>query len=452
MSLSAALLACTVWLANPLDDAPACAVRYSGTLTAGVRNGEGNPVKRFNLYCLVRRKADGRELSWFLTERGAGGWSWPERFGTLEYNGELAVTSGDSPHLLYDYEGAPTVLSVPLPLIAYSGKLKADAKWNLGKESWEVTQQTKLGERLCWQATATTGIGKKRTVWVLTDAPLMAAIEEKVFVGQGDEHRLSMQLEAFEALSNEDIERQTAIWTKLVELQKSLKRKPLEIRPELSDEQLGLVSKVLPELKKLSADTPFSSLVTAVSSDLRGQNDRTSEVNRLQQKFVGKPAPAFELNLLDKSTVSADDLKGQIVVLHFWEYQSEPLVEPYGQVGYLDFLNDRRKKLGVKVFGVAVDERFAQEQSAPAAAKSAQRLKSFMNLGYPLAGDDGKLLKKFGDPRESNAKLPLWVVIGADGKIAHFHAGLYTINADEGLKELDELLIPLIRKARGKAE
>jgi len=452
MTSLALMLTCATCLASPLDESPACALRYSGTLLSGVRNGEGSPVKRFTIFALVRPTATGRELDWFLTERGAGAWGWPERFGQVTLNTNHEPTGGTPPRLLYDYEGSPTAMGFPLPLVDFFPKLVSGAQWMQGKETWEVVDSVQKNERDCWQLQVTTGFGKKRTAWVLKDAPILAAVEEKVFVGQGDEHRLTLQLEAFEPVSTEDLERQLAIWTRLSELQGQLARKPQEFRPELSDDQLKLVTTALPDLKSLSADTPFSGLVTAISSDLRGQADRSSDVARLQQKFVGKPAPAFELSLLDKKQVTSDELKGQVVVLHFWEYQAEPLVEPYGQIGFLDFLNDKRRKLGVKVFGVAVDERFGQEQSAVSAAKSVGRLKSFMNLGYPLAGDDGKLLKRFGDPREANAKLPLWVVIGADGKIAHYHSGLYTINSDEGLKELDQKLIELIREARGKTE
>lgn len=452
MSLSSALLACAIGLAGQFDDSPACALRYTGTLVRGVRSGEGTPVKRFTLYVLAAKQGDQRQITWFLTERGGGAWSWPERLGTLNLGSDLKPAAGKGVSLLYDYDGSPTVLAVPFPIVEFAGKLTPQATWTVGKETWEVLKPTRLADRDCWQVAVTTGFGRKRTVWVQTDAPVMVALEEKIFVGQGDEHKLTVQLEAFESVSQAELDRLETVRGKLIQLQEGLRRNPGEFRPELSQEQLDLVSRSLPELKKLAEDTPLSALVTAISSDLRGQSDRTSEVSRLQEKFVGKPAPEFELELLDKTRVASVDLKDQVIVLHFWEYQSEPLVEPYGQVGYLDFLNDRRRKLGVKVLGVAVDERFAQEQSGLSAAKSVHKLKSFMNLGYGIGTDDGKLLKKFGDPRESNAKLPLWVVIGPDGRIAHYHAGLYTINADEGLKELDEQLIKLIRKQRGKGD
>ena len=51
-------------------------------------------------------------------------------------------------------------------------------------------------------------------------------------------------------------------------------------------------------------------------------------------------------------------------MLHFWEYRDQPLKEPYGQVGYLEFLFQKRKEEGVKVYGVAVDGRLNVQNDA----------------------------------------------------------------------------------------
>lgn len=73
---------------------------------------------------------------------------------------------------------------------------------------------------------------------------------------------------------------------------------------------------------------------------------------------------------------------------------------------------------------------------------------SNVNGSYDIALDDGTLRAKFGDPRRLGGKLPLWVVIGADGKIAHYKVGLYDINPDEGLRALDQTLVEQIKKQR----
>jgi hypothetical protein len=60
-----------------------------------------------------------------------------------------------------------------------------------------------------------------------------------------------------------------------------------------------------------------------------------------------------------------------------------------------------------------------------------------MNLSYSIALDDGALVKQFGDPRSAGGKLPLFIVIDASGKVASYHAGLYDIKPEQGLKELE---------------
>jgi peroxiredoxin len=435
------------FLASPFDDAPAVELRYTGALAKAARGSDESPVKRFSLYCLVSREpSGGRQLVYFVSERGGGSLAWPERFGAVTLGTALKPAAADGLRLLYEYEGNPVAVPLPLPAVAYAASLKSGARWTEGKETWEVGRSQKMHERNCREVQVSTSFGRKRTLWVDTDSPVIVALEERVFVGQGDEHLLTMQLESMKPLDADELARQTRALPALLKLQTDLHRGENEIRPELSDPQLKLAGDVLPQLQRDAEDTPLSALVSAVSKDVKNQLQRTDEVSRLAEKFIGHPAPKFTLRLTDKTDVAADSLKDKITVLHFWDYQGEPLVEPYGQVGYLEFLYGRRRKLGVQVYGVAVDARVADERTTPAALKSIQKLKSFMNLDYPIAIDDGKLLARFGDPPKYGAKLPLWVVIGRDGKVAHYHAGFYKINPDEGLSELDEVLVKLIRQ------
>ncbi|HVW36487.1 MAG TPA: hypothetical protein VHB99_04250, partial [Pirellulales bacterium] len=84
--------------------------------------------------------------------------------------------------------------------------------------------------------------------------------------------------------------------------------------------------------------------------------------------------------------------------------------------------------------------RFDDEASRGAAASGVRKLKSFMNLSYPILFDGGKLVKEFGDPRLVGATLPLFAVIGPDGKILHYHVGFYEVDRQQGLKELDQVI------------
>jgi alkyl hydroperoxide reductase subunit AhpC len=161
---------------------------------------------------------------------------------------------------------------------------------------------------------------------------------------------------------------------------------------------------------------------------------------------VGRTAPEFAAEGLNQESLTQKDFQGGVSVLHFWDYRDAPLQEPYGQIGYLDFLAQRRKAEGVKVYGVAVDGRLAEQAQRGQALRGIRKLKSFMNLSYPILLDSGSLIRKFGDPRPAGAELPLFVVIGPDGKIVHYHAGLYEVDRNEGLRELGAA----VSKALGK--
>ena len=43
-------------------------------------------------------------------------------------------------------------------------------------------------------------------------------------------------------------------------------------------------------------------------------------------------------------------------------------------------------------------------------------------------------------PRIAGGKLPLFVVVGKDGNVAAYHAGLYEVKATEGLAELERVV------------
>ena len=202
----------------------------------------------------------------------------------------------------------------------------------------------------------------------------------------------------------------------------------------------------LPGVIEAAAGTPLARVVTAAERDTQLQSGRNDAVADLAAKQTGRAVEAFTSKGLDDEALSQDGLLGHVTVLHFWDYRDEPLKEPYGQVGYLDFIYHRRKPSGLQVYGVAVDGRLAEEKTRGEATRSVKKLKAFMNLSYPILLDSGALLKQFGDPRPLGANLPLFVVIGPDQKIIHYHVGTYDVHQDQGLKQLDEVVL----KARGE--
>jgi hypothetical protein len=179
------------------------------------------------------------------------------------------------------------------------------------------------------------------------------------------------------------------------------------------------------------------------------QSDRTSALDRLIAEGTGKVVEPFEAAGPGDVKFDSDALRDRVTVLHFWEYRDSPLAEPYGQVGYLEFLYGRHKARGLQVVGVAVDGRFAQSPTAGAAAASVRRLKNFMNLTYPIVHDGGGLVRQFGDPRNIGADLPLFIVVGPDGRIVHYKVGHYEVDREAGLKQLDEVIQNLLKNDQG---
>jgi hypothetical protein len=45
---------------------------------------------------------------------------------------------------------------------------------------------------------------------------------------------------------------------------------------------------------------------------------------------------------------------------------------------------------------------------------------------------------------QPGGKLPLFVVVGKDGKVAEYRAGMYDVKANEGLVELDAVIAKLL--------
>jgi peroxiredoxin len=203
-------------------------------------------------------------------------------------------------------------------------------------------------------------------------------------------------------------------------------------------------------LESQAENTPFEGLVASIIRDVNSQSRRSDDVDSLARRMTGKAAPAIRLKTLEGEAVPAADLAGKIVLLHFWTYQGDPFPpEPYGQVGFLDYLYHRRNKLGLRVYGVAIDSKSADRGQLPAVARSVRKLQSFMNLTYPVVVDDGTL-EKLGDPERVGAKLPLWVLIDPKGTVVQYKVGNYAIKADEGLSQLDQAILDLIKKQKAE--
>lgn len=429
-------------------DSPAVEFRYTGTLTPAKLGDSGEPVKRFSLYGLYQRTNTGGTLSFVVDEQGGGGWAWPERFGRIALDKNHAPQGKLRIRLLHEYQGTKYPLEVRLPLFEHADRLARDTEWTAGKTRYTVAGRKKVAGHESRRVEVSAPLGRSQKVFVAVDSPIVTRFEQTVFMGRGDRFKLAGELKTVKAVEKKPLAKITAPLATLLKLQTDLKRRENQTRSELSAKQLAEVKAALKTIAKRADETPWQSLVTFIQGDLQSQNKRSGEVAALAKKHVGKKAPKFTLIDLKGKTVDPKEHRGKIVVLHFWNYNGDALEEPYGQVGYLDYLNTKRKRLGVKIYGVAVDSRLAQPAKKSDALRSIRKLKSFMNLGYDVTLDDGEMLKDFGDPRSAGAKLPLWVVIDHTGKVRTYKTGFYKIRPEEGLRPLDTFLIELIREQR----
>jgi peroxiredoxin len=344
------------------------------------------------------------------------------------------------PALLYSREDGKSVVALPAPVFDRPGGISRGASWSEGRLDYRVTGEGERGGRPCFEIEVRSPFGHKRTIWRDKDSALVAAVRETVFIGQGEQHVLVMELAEVKRLGTKELKLAEGAFAAALALRQSLNRSARSERLELTDAQLGVLRKELPPLAEKAAKTPLAALVTAAQKDLQAQRGRSGAAAAFREQIVGKEVGDFELSDLAGKPVTRKALEGKVTVLHFWQYRDSPLEEPYGQVGYLDFLLRQRARQPVQVIGISVDERAADASQRRGVASAARRFRDFMNVGYTIALDDGQFLKRFGDPRPVGGRLPVYVVIGKDGKVVEYHAGLYDVQAQEGLAELDRII------------
>lgn len=440
-SLTTTLLGMALVAASPTTE-----LKYSGDLSRLDRSGESSQVKQFEVRCLVTNADDNRRTIVFLTNEDEGsGIAWPERIGRIEAQFEPPHQAGHVIQVLYRHDDRPHLLAIPGPVFEHRSQLAADAEWATDAHRYSVISAREVEGKECWEVEAVS-TGRDGTAMLVVDAAsgTIQSGSRRLTMGQGVSYELAWRLDSTRELPADEAERTAAAADSLLALRAGLARDEAGARAALSTEELTTAEAALDEIRQRSADTALAPLAKAIETDLRTQQRRAESVSALSEKFVGQAAPTFSLSALDGKPIATELYQGKTLVLHFWDYQDEPLEEPYGQIGYLDFLTNRHSAEKLQVYGVAVDRRLRNPATAPQATRSVRRLKSFMNLGYEITADrDGKLLKAFGDPTQYDAALPLWVVIAPDGKIVHYRTGFYKVDREVGLAEIDAIVSEL---------
>lgn len=121
---------------------------------------------------------------------------------------------------------------------------------------------------------------------------------------------------------------------------------------------------------------------------------------------VGRPAPAFELNTFDGSTVKLADLRGKVVVVNFW---ASWCVECALEADELEQLWRARRDLGLVILGVGYTD------TEPAARDYLKRF----DITYPNGPDRGaRISRAYG-----LSGVPETVLIDREGNIAGLPIG-----------------------------
>lgn len=440
-------LVALVWMWLPLvvaaqtQLAPGSVLLYQGSVQKRDRDDTPGANKQFELRMIVREvTATGSRFDWLVEEQGAGAWPWIERFGQLTLNAERRSSGSVGPSVLVEHSLGKSVVPIHVPLLGGNTPLAAGATWSEGDMNFTVDARRKFGEHDTWRIEGANNYGPRRVLWVEAESPLVIAGEDRVFMGQGTEYQLQVRLAGRTALSDDEWQATQAGFDRLLALREQLKRPARSQSPDWRPEERELVKQALPDLAKVVTTGPLVRLLRSATGDIGSQSSRADAIGQLIQRNVGQPLVAPSVTALSGEAFDPAQLKDRLTLLHFWDYRDAPLKEPYGQVGYVEFLYSRYKSAGLQVLGVAVDGRFKEEEQRRAAITGVRRLKMFMNLTYPVLLDGGDWIGKVGDPRTLGAELPMFVLVDRAGKVVHLHVGVYDVDQQNGLKELDAVV------------
>lgn len=439
--IAGAILSGWIWQMLSADGAASDAVQHSEFAGALIQPGDedGEILRRYEVQLFTTNQTH----FYHVIDDARHGCPWPDSFGRT---GPDVGTETVQPHLIYDYDGQAYQVAIPPLVVALPKNIEAGATWD--EAGWQMTaiELRSVNNIPAWNVEARERRGRRQTLTVDAADGMTLRAEADVFMGQGDQFKLTLARSSVKPLETATSASITALQKELLELQTTLKRRPDAHDNELSARQIADVASALEHLTSLAAGTPLEGLVRQMKMDITRQRKREEYTADRATALMGTDAPQFTLSLMDGRTLESGNLKGKTVILHFWNYRDAPLSEPYGQTGYLEFLFNQKQKMDVTVVGISTNPDLQSKENLSRGRRSVRKLSEFMNLSYPVGHDDGTLLKAFGDPRDTQGQLPLWIVINDDGKVAHYHAGFYEVDAAQGLKELEAVLADLLRR------
>ncbi len=406
-------------------------VQYRGLLEQTERNSPSVPVKEFQLNCFPA--SEDSQTFFYQVEESRPALPWIEQIGTVSPADDLLASNGIA--LGYRHLDRGYVLPVALPFFPQHDQLQKGASWKDGQGEFEVKGEKTINGHACWDVRATTGIARHHQLYVRKDSPLIQSGTQTVFMGPGDRFQVQFQIES------EDKTTDIAALSKLfLDLKSSVKRQEHDRFQPLTNEQVKSLAPKAAEILAAAKGTPLEKFAKEVNENLDTLMSRQGRIEGLAEAMIGKPIPKFTLKNLKSGEIPSSSFAGKTTVLHFWDYANPTLEQPYGQVGYLDFLHNRWAGKNVQVYGVAINSELNDPQTQAKAIRNINRLQQFMRLSYELTFDGGAALNSFGNPTRVGESLPLWVVISPDGTVRHYQTGFYEVDNRVGLKPLDDAI------------
>ncbi len=407
-------------------------------------------IKEFRIqFTVLRANPDeGWQVAWLVEElTGRPRWYWHQRFGILRLLRDATATVQDGPTILAEHRGAVRALSLPPPYLL-GPALEPGTRFEMGRLVYTVERKEKVNGRAVVRIAGHTQLAQRETLWVDPESRLVIKRQRRVFLGQGVPHRLTLELARTRQVSEAQLQQLRELFDQLEDLRGDqpydpTRPSPPVVNPATQDALSTLAAALAVRGKALEAELR---LLTAAVREMKEAEARQQQVAKLTRAAVGRPAPELELTDLAGQTLRLSDFKGKIVVLHFWQYGGERIEAPYGEVGYLDFLHRKLKDKPVAVLGVAVHPGLLQAATRSRAAREVGNFVRFMNLSYPVLLDTERAIERFGDPRRSKARLPLYVVVDRAGKVASYHVGPWSNSPDTGLAELAEIIEELLEE------
>ncbi|MFK7819818.1 MAG: TlpA disulfide reductase family protein [Planctomycetaceae bacterium] len=346
---------------------------------------------------------------------------------------QRAVSADGTPPIRYVHNAVPYQLAPVATSIAE--QLTEGNEWKMGRAQFTVGKQSTFQNIKCFEVMVRQGAAREHRLMVEAKTGNVVSLRQRVFMGQGDEFRMTLERVLNQPQTND---------TDIQFLNELLQVQSIATQAASSDASANEVQNALPDLKKQATSRWTKQLFNRIESETSGARNRTLKLAEMEKALLGKQL-SIAGTTLDGKPFEPKSLAEKVVVLHIWQYRAEPLAEPYGQVAYLDFMKDKFKNQPVQVIGINVDSRFSDKTLTRTANRSARKLVEFMNLSYPVIGNDGSILKATGDPRAADAKLPLWIVLDKSQRVRLWKAGYFKVDARRGLQDLEKTIRELLK-------